>query len=113
MEIDQSCLEERQREHVARMRVERIIELIAAALPELEMRAVAPATEVWAKDAAGLGLTVNIVNPGAGANTPRHGRGDAHNVPRRPRPTPLNLVGPTKASPHASMWMCPGFQTPF
>jgi len=28
------------------------------------------ATEVWAKDAAGLGLTVNIVNPGAGANTP-------------------------------------------
>src|SRR3984957_193757 len=49
MEIDQSCLEERQREHVARMRVERIIELIAAALPELEMRAVAPATEVWAK----------------------------------------------------------------
>ena len=28
------------------------------------------ATEVWAKDAAGSGLTVNIVNPGAGANTP-------------------------------------------
>src|ERR1700722_17530163 len=28
------------------------------------------ATEVWAKDAAGTGLTVNIVNPGAGANTP-------------------------------------------
>jgi NAD(P)-dependent dehydrogenase (short-subunit alcohol dehydrogenase family) len=28
------------------------------------------ATEVWAKDCAGLGLTVNIVNPGAGANTP-------------------------------------------
>jgi NAD(P)-dependent dehydrogenase (short-subunit alcohol dehydrogenase family) len=25
---------------------------------------------VWAKDVAGLGLTVNIVNPGAGANTP-------------------------------------------
>jgi hypothetical protein len=49
LQIDQSCLEERQREHVARMRVERIIELIAAALPELEMRAVAPATEVWAK----------------------------------------------------------------
>jgi hypothetical protein len=41
-EIDQSCLKEREREHVARMRVERIIELIAAALPELEMRAVAP-----------------------------------------------------------------------
>jgi NAD(P)-dependent dehydrogenase (short-subunit alcohol dehydrogenase family) len=28
------------------------------------------ATEVWAKDAAGLGLTINIVYPGAGANTP-------------------------------------------
>ena len=28
------------------------------------------ATEVWAKDTAGTGLTVNIVNPGAGANTP-------------------------------------------
>ena len=48
-EIDQSCLKERQREHVARMRVERIIELIAAALPELEMRAVAAAAEVWSK----------------------------------------------------------------
>ena len=28
------------------------------------------ATEVWAKDAVDTGLTVNIVNPGAGANTP-------------------------------------------
>jgi 3-oxoacyl-[acyl-carrier protein] reductase len=28
------------------------------------------ASEVWAKDVAGTGLTVNIVNPGAGANTP-------------------------------------------
>jgi NAD(P)-dependent dehydrogenase (short-subunit alcohol dehydrogenase family) len=28
------------------------------------------ATEVWAKDAADTGMTVNIVNPGAGANTP-------------------------------------------
>lgn len=28
------------------------------------------ATEVWAREAAGTGLTVNIVNPGAGANTP-------------------------------------------
>ncbi len=27
------------------------------------------ASEVWAKDAAGTGLTVNVVNPGAGANT--------------------------------------------
>jgi len=28
------------------------------------------ATEVWAKDIDGTGVTVNIVNPGAGANTP-------------------------------------------
>jgi NAD(P)-dependent dehydrogenase (short-subunit alcohol dehydrogenase family) len=28
------------------------------------------ATEVWAKEVEGTGLTVNIVNPGAGANTP-------------------------------------------
>jgi hypothetical protein len=49
LQIDQSCLEERQREHVARVDVERIIELIAAALHELEMRAVAPPAEVWAK----------------------------------------------------------------
>lgn len=28
------------------------------------------ATEIWAKDAAGTGLTINILNPGAGANTP-------------------------------------------
>jgi hypothetical protein len=48
-QIDQSCLEERQREHVARMHMERIIERIAAALLELEMSAVAPAAEVWAK----------------------------------------------------------------
>src|ERR1700719_2283137 len=27
-------------------------------------------TEVWAQEVAGSGLTVNIVNPGAGANTP-------------------------------------------
>jgi NAD(P)-dependent dehydrogenase (short-subunit alcohol dehydrogenase family) len=36
-----------------------------AAKAALEM-----ATEVWAKEVAGTGLTVNIVNPGAGANTP-------------------------------------------
>jgi 3-oxoacyl-[acyl-carrier protein] reductase len=28
------------------------------------------ATEVWAKEVQGTGLAVNIVNPGAGANTP-------------------------------------------
>ena len=28
------------------------------------------ATEVWAKEIEGTGLTINIVNPGAGANTP-------------------------------------------
>ncbi|MGH7045451.1 MAG: SDR family NAD(P)-dependent oxidoreductase [Stellaceae bacterium] len=28
------------------------------------------ATEVWAKECEGTGLTINIVNPGAGANTP-------------------------------------------
>lgn len=28
------------------------------------------ASEVWAKDVADTGLTINIVNPGAGANTP-------------------------------------------
>jgi NAD(P)-dependent dehydrogenase (short-subunit alcohol dehydrogenase family) len=28
------------------------------------------ATEIWAKEVAGTGLTINIVNPGAGADTP-------------------------------------------
>jgi NAD(P)-dependent dehydrogenase (short-subunit alcohol dehydrogenase family) len=28
------------------------------------------ATEVWAKETQGTGLTINVVNPGAGANTP-------------------------------------------
>lgn len=36
-----------------------------AAKAALEM-----ATEVWAKELAGTGVTANIVNPGAGANTP-------------------------------------------
>jgi hypothetical protein len=49
LQIDQLCLEERQREHVARMHMERIIKRIAAALLELKMRAVAPAAKVRAK----------------------------------------------------------------
>ncbi len=28
------------------------------------------ATEIWAKEVAGTGVTINILNPGAGANTP-------------------------------------------
>src|SRR5438874_6777619 len=36
------------------------------------------ATEVWAKEVEGTGLTINIVNPGAGANTP----GMAEEMPR-------------------------------
>jgi hypothetical protein len=42
------------------------------------------ATEVWAKEVEGTGLTVNIVNPGAGANTPGMAE-DARDEPRRPR----------------------------
>jgi hypothetical protein len=49
LQIDQSCLEERQREHVARMHMERGVKRIAAALLELDMRAVAPAAKIWAK----------------------------------------------------------------
>jgi hypothetical protein len=47
--------------------VERIIELIAAALPELEMRAVASPAEVWAKvdpfKQATLRLELNRIDP--------------------------------------------------
>ena len=69
MEIDQSCLEERQREHVARMYVERIIELIAAALPELEMRAVAPPAEVWAKVDPFKSVATSLQDPSASGPT--------------------------------------------
>jgi 3-oxoacyl-[acyl-carrier protein] reductase len=51
------------------------------------------ATEVWAKEVEGTGLTINIVNPGAGANTPgmaeemrmmsREGHARASSSPRR------------------------------
>jgi NAD(P)-dependent dehydrogenase (short-subunit alcohol dehydrogenase family) len=63
-------------------------------------------TEIWAKEVAGTGVTVNIVNPGAGANTPgmnqelrdwsREGR-----VPRLVEPDemvpPLRFVVSTEA----------------
>ena len=42
------------------------------------------ATEVWAKEVEGTGLTINIVNPGAGAYTPAWPRKCA----RRPRLAP-------------------------
>jgi NAD(P)-dependent dehydrogenase (short-subunit alcohol dehydrogenase family) len=49
------------------------------------------ATEVWAKELAGTGVTVNIVNPGAGANTPgmaqeMRDRSRAGTVPRLVEP---------------------------
>jgi len=49
------------------------------------------ATEVWAKELAGTGVTVNIVNPGAGANTPgmaqeMRDRSAAGTVPRLVEP---------------------------
>jgi len=46
------------------------------------------ATEVWAKEVEGTGLTINIVNPGAGANTPGMAEEMRANEPRRPRPAP-------------------------
>jgi 3-oxoacyl-[acyl-carrier protein] reductase len=54
------------------------------------------ATEVWAKDAEGTGLTVNIVNPGAGANTP----GMAEEMRRMSRDgTAARLVEPEEMVP--------------
>jgi len=49
------------------------------------------ATEIWAKELAGTGVTVNIVNPGAGANTPgmaveMRARSSAGEVPRLVEP---------------------------
>lgn len=54
------------------------------------------ATEVWAKDVAGTGLTINIVNPGAGANTP----GMAEEMRRMSREgTAARLVEPDEMVP--------------
>jgi NAD(P)-dependent dehydrogenase (short-subunit alcohol dehydrogenase family) len=54
------------------------------------------ATEVWAKDVAGTGLTINIVNPGAGANTP----GMAEEMRRMSRDgTAARLVEPDEMVP--------------
>ena len=41
------------------------------------------ASEVWAKETEGTGLTVNIVNPGAGANTPGMAEEMRADEPRR------------------------------
>jgi len=49
------------------------------------------ATEVWAKEVEGTGLTINIVNPGAGANTP--GMADEMRAMSREGPAP-RLVEP-------------------
>jgi 3-oxoacyl-[acyl-carrier protein] reductase len=49
-----------------------------------------------AKEVEGTGLTINIVNPGAGANT-RAWRTNARNEPRRPRrasSSPEEMVPP-------------------
>jgi 3-oxoacyl-[acyl-carrier protein] reductase len=54
------------------------------------------ATEVWAKESEGTGLTVNIVNPGAGANTP----GMAEEMRRMSREgTAARLVEPEEMAP--------------
>jgi NAD(P)-dependent dehydrogenase (short-subunit alcohol dehydrogenase family) len=55
------------------------------------------ATEIWAKELAGTGVTVNIVNPGAGANTPgmaeeMRARSAAGTVPRLVEP--YDMVAP-------------------
>jgi NAD(P)-dependent dehydrogenase (short-subunit alcohol dehydrogenase family) len=46
------------------------------------------ATEIWAKELAGTGVTANIVNPGAGANTP----GMATEMRARSAASPVRLL---------------------
>jgi len=46
------------------------------------------ATEVWAKEVEATGLTINIVNPGAGANTPGMAEEMRAMSRARPRPAP-------------------------
>jgi 3-oxoacyl-[acyl-carrier protein] reductase len=65
------------------------------------------ASEVWAKELEGSGVTVNIVNPGAGANTPgiaeemrqasREGRIDRLVEPEAMVPPLLFVVSPAAA----------------
>jgi len=54
------------------------------------------ATEVWAKEVEGTGVTINIVNPGAGANTP--GMADEMRTMSREGRTP-RLVEPEEMVP--------------
>jgi 3-oxoacyl-[acyl-carrier protein] reductase len=54
------------------------------------------ATEVWAKEVEGTALTINIVNPGAGANTP--GMGDEMRAMSREGRAP-RLVEPEEMVP--------------
>jgi 3-oxoacyl-[acyl-carrier protein] reductase len=54
------------------------------------------ATEVWAKEVEGTGLTINIVNPGAGANTP--GMAEEMRIMSREGRAP-RLVEPTEMVP--------------
>jgi NAD(P)-dependent dehydrogenase (short-subunit alcohol dehydrogenase family) len=69
-------------------------------------------TEVWAKETQGTGLTINIVNPGAGANTPgmaeemremsRAGRADRLVEPEEMVPPLLYVV--SRAADNVNGW---------
>jgi NAD(P)-dependent dehydrogenase (short-subunit alcohol dehydrogenase family) len=70
------------------------------------------ATEVWAKEVEGTGLTINIVNPGAGANTPgmaeemrqmsREGRASRLVEPQEMVPPLLYVV--SREADHVNGW---------